>query len=168
MTEFIQSEDRTVTIIPLTIDYAEGVYQRIDENRAFLTVFDEQTANNYPNLDAFRDSILNPRNPNRARYVMLSHGVIAGSINLTLVNEDGSVLELGYWIAGNQFARQGITSTSAQLLSDEALRRPGVDEVVAFTHTMNHPSKKTLLRAGFLYFGVVGVGAKEKSKFFKS
>jgi len=131
-----------ITLIPLTIDYARSMFKLISSNQEFLSQHGEQTGSKYNSVEQFAQSIENPRNSHRERYSILTHGILAGSINLTPLNESGSVMEVGYWV-GEEFARQGIASNSARMLSDQALERKDVEKVFGFTHPENHSSRKT-------------------------
>jgi RimJ/RimL family protein N-acetyltransferase len=166
--QLTSSENPELTIIPLTIEYVTSVYGLMTENSDFLSKLGDPTGTKYESLYHFSESITDPDDPRKESYVILSRGVVAGSISLRPVNESGSVLEMGYWIGGERFAGQGLASESARIVSDHALYRNAVEEVVAFTHPKNMYSKKTLLRSGFLYLGIVGVGNEERLRFAKS
>jgi RimJ/RimL family protein N-acetyltransferase len=84
---------------------------------------------------------------------VLSQGIIAGSINLTRVTSTSEVMTMGYWI-GQEFTRHGLASKAATMLSEQALSRSDITEVVAYAHPTNTGSQRVLRNAGFLYRGI--------------
>ena len=161
------TESPEITLIPLTLEYANSMYKLIQDKPVFLSQNGDRTGTKYENNEQFIRSIVFPKNPSCERYSILFQGILAGSINLTPLNDQGSVLEMDYWI-GKEFTGQGIAFGSAKMLSDQALRRNGVREVVGFTHPDNLATQRTLLRAGFTNLGIAGIGADERCSFAKA
>jgi RimJ/RimL family protein N-acetyltransferase len=156
-----------IIIIPLTIEYANSMYDLINKNCEFLSQNADLTGTKYRSAEQFAESIRDTLNTERERYSILFNGVLAGSVNLTPLNETSSILGISYWI-GQEFGGHGIAADSARMLSDQALRRDRVEEVVAATHPENLASKRTLVNAGFMYLGIQGIGENESLKYAKT
>lgn len=82
--------------------------------------------------------------------LFLDGRVVGGSGFHRRIGEGG--LEIGYWVH-RDFIRQGIATSAAAALTDEAFRRPGIDRVEIHHDVANVASGGVPLKLGFRLVG---------------
>jgi RimJ/RimL family protein N-acetyltransferase len=146
--DYLQSDDKVVVVTPLTADYSESIYEIIEQNRDYLNNYAFQSIVDSNTFVDLQNSTENPQASITERYVILSRGIIAGSVSLTQVADESDVVELDFWVA-EKHTRQGLASTAAQLLTDDLLKGSAIREVIAYAQSENIACHNTLVKAGF-------------------
>lgn len=82
----------------------------------------------------------------RSRYAIFFKDTLVGEVTL----RDFSALscQISYWI-DKKHQKKGISTTAVRLLSEYALARLNVLEIVAYVHVSNAPSIRVLEKAGY-------------------
>ena len=132
----------------LFIEDAQAYFELIEYDRAHLSQFNGETAENYPDVAAVIRSITNPENPDKLRFGIWDGDQMVGSINLT--PKQNQIAEIGYWI-GKQHTGHAFAAKAAQSLSEHAFEGLGYDTVFAHVIVGNEASKRTLLNSGFKF-----------------
>jgi len=82
----------------------------------------------------------------RSRYAIFLKDTLVGEV--TLRDFSGVSCQISYWL-DKRHQKKGIATTAVRLLSDYALTRLNVLEVVAYVHVSNTPSIRVLEKAGY-------------------
>lgn len=125
---------------------AEAYFALLDEDRAHLSQYGDNTAAKYPTVDAVRESIVHPQNPEKLRFGIWDGGTFVGMVGLTPLGH--GVCETGGW-TGKRFIRRGYGTVTRLALARYALDTLGYRHVLAKTHPDNLASQGMLERAGF-------------------
>ncbi len=152
--DFLQFETTTnkLTCRRFGVTDAYALFALIDHNREHLSQHDDDTANKYPALGDVVESITRPKNPRRQRYgIWNENGALIGSVNLTPVDGDEGVAEIGYWI-GQEFTGQGYATAAAQGMINYGFEQ-GFARIIALAHITNLPSQHVLSKAGMVCEG---------------
>lgn len=171
---FIQSEQEAIRPLELVsldgevilrqytpTDTKEG-FALIDRNREHLSQFGDETAEKYPTLESFQESILRPKNPRRLRFGIRNRdGVLVGSINLTPQARNRQRGEIGYYL-GAEFQGKGYTTRAVETLTDYAFDQGGYEVLYGDVASRNIASERVLMMAGYIDYE----GLKGKTRFF--
>lgn len=148
----LRSKTDSVELKQLIPEDAEHYFQLVDSDRAHLSQFGDVTAEKYPTVEAVRESIVHPANPNKYRFGIWDGEVMVGSINL--IPAENNRTEAGTWIAkahtGHQYAAR-----AGSLLIDFVFKQLQLDEVFAKIVVGNEASRKSAERSGFILTGEV-------------
>jgi RimJ/RimL family protein N-acetyltransferase len=146
----IISNDGKVTLKLYTLADAKEAFDLIDRNRSHLSQFGDITADKYPTLECFKQSILNLKDPNKLRFgIRNSDGILVGSINLAPDNHNFGSCEIGYYL-GREFQGHGYMTRAVKALEDYAFDALGYREIRAVVREGNEASSKVLLRCGYM------------------
>jgi RimJ/RimL family protein N-acetyltransferase len=119
-------------------------FAAIDSNRDHLSQFGDETANNYPNLEAVEEARLHPSNPDKLRLGIWDADTFVGSINLT--PDDNGEAEIGYWLDG-RYTGKGYATLATQALAQYGIGK--FERIYANVVEGNEASAGVLERAGF-------------------
>lgn len=148
--EYQVDEETDVALVPLTIENAPELFNVMDTSREHLSQFGDQTADKYPTLQSLFESITQPVNPYRERYIIQANDMTVGSINAQPDGDKRTSFTIGYCI-GAEFTGRGIATKATRLLGAELLSRAGVKYLNAYTHQDNVASQRVLRRVGFRF-----------------
>ncbi|MDO8591579.1 MAG: GNAT family N-acetyltransferase [bacterium] len=125
---------------------AGSIFALIDEGRAHLHQFGDDTAAKYPSAEAVRESIITPTNPDKLRFGIWDEETIVGSINLT--SGENQPVEVGYWV-GKKHVGHSYATKALKLVSDYAFEQLDKDLLIANVAVGNEASRRSLEKAGF-------------------
>lgn len=83
-----------------------------------------------------------------------AQGVMVGRINLSVLENDQKIAELGYRI-GENYTNLGYASEAVRLVLDKAFNNYGLNRIIAGTATDNLASKRVLLKNGFTFSRII-------------
>ena len=83
-----------------------------------------------------------------------AQGVMVGRINLSVLENDQKIAELGYRI-GENYTNLGYASEAVRLVLDKAFNNYGLNKIVAGTATDNLASQRVLLKNGFTFSKII-------------
>lgn len=145
----IVSSTGDVTLRQFTVADADEIFALIDSGRDHLSQHGDETAAKYQTVDAVRDSIATPTNPQRLRFgIRNSDGVLVGSINVTPDDDTPHRGEIGYYLGAAHTGR-GYTTEAVTTLTEYAFAQLGYIELYGKVAEANTPSVKVLQRAGY-------------------
>jgi len=152
----IISTDGTIILKQYALEDAKEAFALIDRNRKHLSQFDDKTADKYPTLESFEESIRNPKNVNRLRFgIWNTNGVLVGSINLTPDADNPKRGEIGYYLGG-EFQHNGYMEKATRTLTYYAFNKLNYEELYAKVTIGNETSAKVLKKSGYIESGVIG------------
>lgn len=145
-----------------TASDSQAIFELIDRNRSHLSQFGDTTAEKYKDVESVKESISNPKNPDRLRFGIWDNGVLVGSFNLTPDEEDKTKGEIGYYL-GSEFTGKGYMIKAVTTLSEFAFKSLNYKEIYGIVHAENIASQSVLIKSGFENNGeVIGKYSKEK------
>lgn len=83
-----------------------------------------------------------------------AQGVMVGRINLSVLENDQKIAELGYRI-GENYTNLGYASEAVRLVLDKAFNNYGLNRIIAGTATGNLASQRVLLKNGFTFSKII-------------
>lgn len=145
----LTSSDGEVVLRQFTPQDAEEIFALINRNRGHLSQHGENTANRYPTLESVRESIENPKNPNRLRFAIRNRkGQFIGSINLTPDTENTKQAEVGCYL-GAEFSKQGYMTRALEMVTTYGFQNLGYETIYGDVVETNTASSNALLRNGY-------------------
>lgn len=129
-----------------TLVDVDAIFRLIDRSRLHLSQHSDRTAEKYSRVEDVSESIASPRNLNRLRMGIWSHGAMVGSINLTPETELSA--EVGYYL-GRDFQGRGFMTKAVRRIITYAFEERGLQELFARVSESNTPSIAVLERTGF-------------------
>ena len=149
----IRSSDGETVLRQFTPEDAGEIFNLIDRNRDHLSQFGDDTAGKYPTHDSVKDSIENPKNPDRLRFTIRNkERQLVGSINITPDKKNPKQAEIGYYL-GSEFQKKGYMKRALEVLLDYGFQNLGYDTIYGDVVDDNVASVKTLLACGFQEVG---------------
>ena len=143
--------DHEITLRQFAPCDAPTIFSVIDRNRDWLSQHGDITASKYPTEESVYESIINPPNPLRLRFGIITAGALVGTVNLTL-DSDQSLLykraEIGAWV-GKEYSRKGYCRRSINGLVKYGFETLGLDEIWALVNKENQESISMITQAGF-------------------
>lgn len=145
----LASSDGEVILRQFTPQDAEEIFALIDRNRDHLSQHGENTADKYPTLESVRESIENPKNPNRLRFAIRNRdGRFIGSINLTPDEDNAKQAEVGYYL-GEEFSKQGYMGRALEMVTNYGFQNLEYETIYGDVAETNIASSNVLLKAGY-------------------
>ncbi|MDO8658911.1 MAG: GNAT family protein [Candidatus Levybacteria bacterium] len=146
----IGSSNGDIVLNQFSVDDSQEIFELIDSSREYLSQHGDDTAKKYPSLNAVRESILSPSNPNKLRFgIRNKNGVLVGSINLTPDEKNPLTGEVGYYL-GASHTEQEYMVEAVKVLTTFAFDQLNYHALYAKVTKANIPSAKTLQKAGYL------------------
>src|SRR3989344_5716914 len=138
-----------VVLRQFTPEDAGEILNLIDRNRDHLSQFGDDTAGKYPTHGSVKDSIENPKNPDRLRFAIRNReGQFIGSINLTPDTKNTKQPEVGYYL-GAEFSKQGYMTRALEMVTTYGFRNLGYETIYGDVAETNTASSNALLRNGY-------------------
>jgi len=156
-------ETERLLIESFSVEHVPEMFQLIQDNETQLTQFGDDTFDKYQRVQDLFDSLKQPKNPLRERYVITTDDNILGSINVEPTGEKSTSYEVGYWL-GKEYEGNGFMSEACEAVSNHVLFRAGVRLVSAYTDPENIGSQLVLVRSGFLFSNM----AKDQKRYTKT
>lgn len=133
---------------------SQAIFELIEKNRDHLSQFGDTTSEKYKTVESVKESISNPKNPDRLRFGIWDNGVLVGSVNLTPDDDDKTKGEIGYYL-GSEFTGKGYMIKAVTTLSEFAFKNLGYKKIYGKVHKDNIGSQKVLIKSGFIDGGSV-------------
>jgi ribosomal-protein-serine acetyltransferase len=149
----IKSPNGEVLLKQFAPQNSEEIFALIDRNREHLSQFGDDTAGKYPDVESVRESIINPKNPDRLRMVIYNkQKELVGSINLTPQEKNPHTGEIGYYL-GSKFTGKGYATEAVKTLTDFAFNNLDYKVVFGKVTEGNTASANVLLHSGYVETG---------------
>lgn len=146
----VEREGDSVRLMRLVPGDAQAYYDLIAHDPNHLRQHGDTTADKYPDVEAVRQSIEHPSNPDKYRFGIWDGDTMVGSNNLT--PEGNGRAELGSWI-GKQYIGQGYAGRGRSLLVDFAFNTLGLNELYCDIVVGNDASRRSVEKSGFDFTG---------------
>lgn len=143
--------DDHVQLREVTFDQAETLFSLTDANREYLAEWLPwvNDTNSAQDSTSFIKDIHEKRdNGQEYGFGIYVDGNLAGHTSLMHVLGDDRDPEIGYWI-GQEFSGQGLTSKSADALTNFAFEKLGLSKVIIRADTENLASNKIAENLGY-------------------
>lgn len=140
----------SIALRQLHPDDAGKLFTLVDSNRTHLSAWLPWVEDSTSAQDTreFIESTLHKRQTGAAyEYGIFLDGQLVGHASLMHVN-DGSELEIGYWIA-EQTSGRGVTTAAAKALTDFGFGELGLDKIVIKAEPANVASNKIAEKLGY-------------------
>ena len=160
--------DPETALYPPQLEWAEEVYQLIDNNRAYLERWLDWLPATQSVGDAYRflfDAIRFNEGGQRCTYLISYHGQIAGFVSLMAIDYKHHTAEMGYWLSEHLQGR-GIVSRSCEQLLEFAFAEICLNRIALRVMSSNSSSKAVALRLGFTREGCLREAFRYKRSFY--
>ncbi len=144
---------KNIVIEPLTLAYAQGLFDLTEANRGYLRVWlpwlDE--INSISDTEKFIESTMKESSSGGApNFAVLYNGTICGVAGFHEINKQHKIGSIGYWLAEN-YNGQGIITMAVKKLLDVGFGEFNLNKVEIRCAEGNSKSRAIPERPGFTY-----------------